>query len=93
VTNVVHYDFSKRDKNIQFSADIYSHDMKKFQFEISCQSIFDAYDSFIKEAQVYGVEFVRCIAVYRGKLESRRANPAPLKVWQQGWCMSGLQEF
>lgn len=93
MTNIVHYDFRKKKHEILFSADVYSHDMKKYQFEISTRSIFHAYDLFIDEARKLGVHFVRCIAVYKGKAQKRLEFPEPIKVWQQDWSMNGLREF
>ena len=93
MTNVVHYDFRKKNQKILFSADVYSHDMKKYQFEISTRSIFHAYNLFIDEAKKLGVHFVRCIAVYKGKVQKRLDFPEPIKVWQQDWEMNGLRGF
>lgn len=93
MTNIVHYDFSKRNREFLLSADVYSHDMKKYQFEISTRSIAHAYNLFIDEAKKLGVYFVRCIAVYNGKVQKRPDFPKPLKVWQQDSAMNGLHEF
>lgn len=93
VTNVIHVDFRQKPKDMLFSADVYSHDMKKYQFEISTRSIIHAYRLFIDEAKKLGVHFVRCIAVYRGKVQKRLDFPEPIRVWQQDWQMRGLREY
>lgn len=93
MTNIVHCDFRKKKHEILFSADVYSHDMKKYQFEISTRSIAHAYNLFIDEARKLGVHFVRCIAVYKGNVQKRLESPMPIKVWQQDWSFNGLREF
>lgn len=93
MTNVVHHKFGKNTQEVLFSADIYSHDMKKYQFEISTRSIFHAYNLFIDAAKRLGVHFVRCIAVYEGNVHKRLERPKPIKVWLQDRSFNGLEEF
>ena len=93
MTNVIHHNFTRKHLGTLFSADVYSHDMKRYQFEIQGRSLLHAYHLFIDAAKNLGVHFVRCIAVYEGNPQKRRDTSAPLKVWQQDRTMTGLREF
>ena len=83
MSNVIELDFSRRASKFAFSADVYSYDMKKFQFQVTAESISDAYDVFVWEANCQRVKIIQCIAIYKDNVHERKENQAPEKVWFQ----------
>lgn len=94
MSNIVHVDFSARKSEREFSADVYSFDMKKYRFQVVATSITEAYYAFVAEAVQHGVNVIRCIAIYLGLSDQRAEYQVPAKVWQQYDPVSGgLVEF
>jgi len=83
LNNIIYIDFNKKNENKNYSADVYSHDMKKYQYQTVAESISDAYYNFVNEAFDSGVSIIQCIAVYSGLMADRNAAQPPVKVWRQ----------
>ncbi|UZE97284.1 hypothetical protein [Alkalimarinus alittae] len=78
---VIRVNFNHAPSIIAYSADVYSQDMKKHQFQLLSESIVDAYHAFINEASIVGVKVVKCIAIYKGTLNTRELSQPPVSVW------------
>jgi len=82
MTNVIYLDFADHTKAVIYSADVYSVDMKKYQFHVLASSMTEAYYAFVAEYILLNVSVVRCMAIYLGLAEQRGSFQTPEKVWQ-----------
>lgn len=73
----------KKKGSKNFSADVYSHDMKKYQFQTAASSISDAYYNFVNDSFENGVIIIQCVAIYSGLIRERDSNQSPVKIWRQ----------
>lgn len=89
---VIQGNFRNHREKLAFSADVYSEDMEKYQFQTVALSILDAYQDFVNEAAFYGVNFIKCIAIYTDTIPERKRIQAPEKVWQYQADINGLAE-
>lgn len=81
---VIYIDLNNNNnENKNYSADVYTHDMKKYQYQTVASSISDAYYRFVNDAFDSGVSIIQCIAVYSGLMNERDVSQAPIKVWRQ----------
>lgn len=80
---VIELDFRAYQAKQPYSADVYSTDMKKYQFEGDTCSVILAYHSFVGEAEKWGVQAIRCIAIYKGNIKERDQTQGPVRVWHQ----------
>ena len=80
MNNIIYIEFNK---NKNFSADVYSHDMKKYRYQTVAGSVSDAYYNFVNDAFDSGVSIIQCIAVYSGLMADRDMSQSPVKVWRQ----------
>jgi len=62
-----------------YSADVYSFDMKKYQFEVRAENAEASYFLFLREAINWGVGIIEMIAIYSGGNGERIVKPE--KVW------------
>lgn len=83
MAKIIQFDFRAHQKKRAYSADVYSHDRKKYRFEVDASSINEAYYEFIGEAMAQGIAVIRCIAIYLGWSYQRSPYQTPVKVWQQ----------
>lgn len=83
MSNIIKVDFRDQYTQKTCSADVYSHDMKKYQFQAQADSIADAYRIFVSEAANYGVQVIKCIAIYKGGINERKQAQPPERVWYQ----------
>ena len=81
--SIIKVNFNRSSDSIIYSADVYSHDMKKYQFQASTESIAEAYQVFINEAASCDVRVVKCIAIYKGAINARQFSQPPIKAWHQ----------
>jgi hypothetical protein len=82
MTSVIYVDFAEHNRVVSYSADVYSADMKKYQFQVLASSMTEAYYSFVVEYVSLNVSVVRCMAIYLGLSEQRDSLQSPEKVWQ-----------
>lgn len=83
MSNIIRVDFGNSCEKQKFSADVYSSDMKKYQFQASANSTSEAYRIFVSEAARHSVQVIKCIAVYRGYVDERKPTQPPERVWHQ----------
>lgn len=83
MNNIIYIDFNKYNESKNYSADVYSHDMKKYRYQTVAGSISDAYYNFVNDAFDSGVSIIQCIAIYSGLMIDRGVSQAPVKVWLQ----------
>ncbi len=83
LNNIIYADFDNKKENENYSADVYSYDMKKYQFKTVAGSIEDAYYNFVRDAFDSGVSVIQCIAIYSGLKIERGLRQGPTKVWKQ----------
>lgn len=76
----------------QYSADIYSFDMHKFQFEQISTTLQEAYSDFVDQATGYGIQYIQCVAIYGGALNERGRGQPPVEVWLHRTACNGLVE-
>ena len=80
--NVLFGHFGAQEMELEtFSAEVYSWDMKKYQFETRAFSITEAYSILTGQAVEFGVIIIKCIAIYRGLINDREKHHPPCKVW------------
>jgi len=89
---VVKADFLKDKEAIKYSADVYSEEMNKYQFQTIARSIGEALDTFMAEASDYSIKQVKCIAIYTGNIRDRSVGQSPEKVYQNRAIVHGLVE-
>lgn len=83
VSNVIHIKFKPYSEKRPMSADVYSYDIKKYQFEIMAGSASEAYHNIISEAAEHGIDMILCVAIYDGFPYQRLVHQLPEKVWYQ----------
>ncbi|MDN3385097.1 hypothetical protein QL995_20950 [Pseudoalteromonas sp. APC 3358] len=94
MAKIIQIDFRAQQKKRAYSADVYSHDRKKYRFEVDARSINEAYYEFIGKAMAQGIAVIRCIAIYLGWSCQRSPYQTPVKVWQQyDPAVGSLTEF
>lgn len=81
--NILHLNLKPQNAERVYTADVYSYDMKKYQFQQVARTANAAYYAFVDTALKSGVQFIRCIAIYDCAAEARHKDQAPIKVWQQ----------
>lgn len=89
---VISADFLKGKRLRPFSADVYSQEMCKYQFQTMARSIGEALNEFMNEASSYSIDQVKCIAIYQGFIAERVAGQPPEKVYQSKAIIHGLVE-
>ena len=89
---VIQGNFRTQRQKLAFSADVYSEDMEKYQFQTVALTILEAYQDFVNEAAYYRVNFIKCIAIYTGTIPERKKVQAPEKVWQYQSDLNRLAE-
>jgi len=82
MTNVIYVDFADHNKAVSYSADVYSVDMEKYQFQVLASSMTEAHYAVFSEYVTLNVSKLRCMAIYLGLAEQRGSLQAPEKVWQ-----------
>ena len=80
---VIHIDFNGQDLINKYNADVYTSDMKKYQFNVIAASINEAYFNVVGQAALHDISAIRCVAVYTGRAEERVPLITPEKVWTQ----------
>ena len=83
MNNIIYVQFGKKKETEKYSADVYSYDMKKYQFHTTATSINDAYYHMVEQAFECGVSVIQCIAIYSGFIDDRNVEQMPIKVWKQ----------
>lgn len=75
-----------------YSADIYSFDMNKFQFEQLSTTLQEAYAGFVDQAICNGIQYIQCVAIYGGAINERGRGQPPVEVWLHRATGNGLVE-
>lgn len=89
---VIAAEFGAQRWHRQYSADIYSFDMNKFQFEQLSTTPREAYSGFVDQATVHGIQYIQCVAIYGGALNERGRGQPPVEVWLHRGACKGLVE-
>lgn len=89
---VISAEFGAQRWHRRYSADIYSFDMNKFQFEQLSSTLQDAYWGFVDQATGHGVQYIQCVAIYGGALNERVRCQPPVEVWLHRAACNGLVE-
>lgn len=83
MNNIIYVQFAKKKEIEKYSADVYTYDMKKYQFHTTATSINDAYYHMVEQAFESGISIIQCIAIYSGFIDDRDVEQVPMKVWKQ----------
>jgi hypothetical protein len=81
LSNIIRVDFGPK---AVYSADVYSSDMKKLQFEVFARSADEAHYKIFRKAMIDGVAAIYCVALYSGYACNRTAAQTPDRVWRSG---------
>lgn len=80
MNNVIKLHIGNKNHSV-YSADIYSEDMKKYQLQVIAGTISSAIRQVLEEVLIFRIKVVKCLAIYEGSLQERKAIQAPINIW------------